>query len=40
LGRIGLKLKPTFEEFVRYIVDDFKAGFDLVPILPKVAIIG
>ena len=29
LGRVGLKMKPTFTEFVRYIVDDYKAGIDL-----------
>ena len=28
-GRIGLKLKPTFTEFVRYILDDYHAGIDL-----------
>jgi hypothetical protein len=29
LGRIGLKMKPTFTEFVRYIVDDYNSGIDL-----------
>ena len=29
LGRVGLKLRPTFTEFVRYLVDDFKAGAEL-----------
>ena len=29
LGRIGLKMKPTFTEFVHYILDDFHAGLDL-----------
>jgi hypothetical protein len=29
LGRVGLKLRPTFTEFVNYLVDDFKAGVSL-----------
>jgi chondroitin 4-sulfotransferase 11 len=29
LGRAGLKLKPTFVEFVRSVVDDHHAGLEL-----------